>query len=71
MNDKLPACYSGIANRLAHGFLQHGFVKMMPVLFSSYAINIVPRGRKNPLPRPLSTGVGIFAIQSIRQHNSA
>lgn len=62
--------YLRITNSLAHGLLQHGFVQMMPVLSSSYAVNIISRRWENPLPRPLSTRVGIFAIQRVGQNNS-
>jgi hypothetical protein len=41
----------------------------MPALLAGNPIGIVLRSRKDPLPCPISTGVWIFSLQSIRQYN--
>jgi len=64
---------SGFPHGLFHRFLQigHGFVQMMSAFFSYCPIRVVARCRKYPLPSPLFSRIGIFAIKSVRQSDSA
>ena len=46
---------------------KNGFVQVMSALLSAFPIGVVASCGKYPLPAPLLSGVGIFAIQSLRQ----
>ena len=61
--------------RFLHGFfhrlLQNGLVQMVPAFLSGCAIYVVARCRKYPLPSPLFSRIGIFALEGVRQSNAA
>ena len=63
--------YSGLANSLFHRLLQHRFVKVMSAFFSRCPICVVARCWKYPLPSPFFSRIGIFAIEGVRQNDSA
>ena len=74
MAERVRGCrlgYPGLANGLFHSFLQHGFVQVMSVFFSGCPICVVARCRKYPLPAPFFSRIGIFAIEGVRQDDSA
>jgi len=54
-----------------HRFLQNGFVQVVSAFFSGCPIYVMARCRKYPLPSPFFPRVGIFAIQSVRQCDTA
>jgi hypothetical protein len=43
-----------------HDTLKNGFVQMMPAPLAREAVQVEPRGRKDPLPRPVAPGVWIL-----------
>jgi hypothetical protein len=47
--------------------LEHGLVKMVPAPLSGLPADIGAGGRKNPLPRPLSSGVGVLSRKGTRK----
>ena len=60
-------CHSGFLNGLFHRFLHYGFVKMAPASFTRHPVGLVTGCGKYPLPSPLFSGVGVFALQGVRQ----
>lgn len=62
-----PCSTGGIFHRL----LDHGFVPMVPVALASQSVDVIPRGRKDPLPRPFLIRVRVFALKGIRQTDVA
>jgi hypothetical protein len=56
---------------LFHGLLQNRFVQVMSALLSGFPICVVARCGKYPLPTSLFAGIGVFALQGVRQCDSA
>jgi len=54
--------YTCLHDIVADSSLQNRLVKMMAVLLASNSISIVLGSRKNPLPCPFSTRVGVLAF---------
>ena len=61
--------------RFSHGFfdcfLQHRFVQVMPALLAGNSIGVMAGCGKHPLPSPLFSRVGVFALKGIWQSDSA
>jgi len=62
---------AGFQPRFSKCTLQDRFVQMMPALLAGKAIYKMIRCRKNPLPTPFLTGIGIFALKRVRQSNTS
>src|SRR5207237_9248648 len=50
-------------HRLLEDALDHGLVQVMSAALSGRQVLVIPRRWKNPLPPPLSAGIGILEIQ--------
>src|SRR5215475_9705021 len=50
--------------------LQDRFMQMVPAFFSSHSIGVMTGCREYPLPSPLFSRVGVFALQGVRQCDS-
>ena len=62
---------TGLSNGLFHYLLQNRFVQVMSALLSGFPICVVASCGKYPLPSPLFSGVGVFALQGVWQSDSA
>src|SRR5712671_149913 len=58
---------SGQACGGAHGFLQTTFIQVMATLGTRAGVHRTALSWKHVLPAPLTVGVGIFALQGIRE----
>src|SRR6266545_2756736 len=54
---------SGTPDGILHGALQHGPVEVVAAALTRFLIDIEASGRKDPLPRPLASGVGVLVGQ--------
>ena len=64
-------CGLGGSDGLFEGFLESAFVEMIALPDLRVGILNPSAGGENPLPIPLSIGVGIFAIEGKRQPGGA
>ena len=55
----------------AHGFLQTAFIQVMAALDARAGVRRAAFGGKHLLPAPFTVGVGIFALQRVRQIDRA
>jgi hypothetical protein len=56
---------------LLHDPLNGGFVVVVPVAFAGLAVHVDPGRREHPLPRPLTPGIRVLAIQRTRKGHPA
>ena len=61
----------GQAGRGAYRFLQTAFIQVMAALGARAGVRRAAFGGKHLLPAPLTVGVGIFALQRVRQIDRA
>ncbi len=61
----------GQAGRGAYRFLQTTFIQVMATLGTRAGVHRAAFGWKHVLPAPLTVGVGIFALQGIREIDRA
>jgi hypothetical protein len=62
---------AGFKTRLSESTLQNRFVKMMPAPFTGDPVDEMAARWKYPLPSPLFPRIGIFALEGVRQNDSA
>src|SRR3990170_4515471 len=62
---------SGTGSCLLYCPLEDRFVQVVPVRTSGRGVDILPRSREHPLPRPLSIRTRIFPVEPIRKFNVA
>ena len=62
---------SGQAGRGAYRFLQTAFIQVMAALDARAGVRRAAFGGKHLLPAPFTVGVGIFALQRVRQIDRA
>jgi hypothetical protein len=54
------------SNGVAHGFLDHGGVKVMPASLTRGVVDVGPGRWKDPLIVPRRSGSGVLARKSVR-----
>ncbi len=57
---------SGVPDRLRHGLLHNEFINVMSPLLSRFGICPSVLLREDPLPAPVGSGVGVFAVEGVR-----
>ena len=61
----------GQAGRGAYRFLQTAFIQVMAALDARAGVRRAAFGGKHLLPAPLTVGIGIFALQRVREIHAA
>src|SRR5262249_10570681 len=54
-------------SRIFDGLLEDRFMEVIAASFSRYGVGVMAGCREQPLPSPLFAGIGILALQRIRQ----